>query len=172
MINHKKCLNSFKFSIYILIFSLIVLEINSSECPENQPILKENTCSFTYCTESEFNNNYCSINNTKIKTQWLSNIIIFGDNNARFINFATFSNGDFIVEATPCKLLTEISMRFFFGLTKNGRGFFKINNKETPFHSIEPTNENNKGKKYQAEIQIARIKQENNMEYLLSLSKS
>ena len=113
----KKCLNSLRFPIYILIFSLIILKIIAFECPENQPILKDNTCSLSYCTESEFNNNLCSINNTKIKSQWLTNIIIFGDNNARFINFATFSNGDFIVEATPCKILIKI--RFFFGLKQN-----------------------------------------------------
>ena len=169
MLNHKKCQNSFKYSIYTLIFSLIALGINSFECPENQPILKNNDCSFSYCTESEFSSNYCSINNTKIKTQWLTNIIIFGDNNARFINFATFSNGDFIVEATPCKILIKI--RFFFGLKQNGRDLFKNNNQETRFYSFIPTDEG-EAKKYQGEIQIARMKQENNKEYLLSLTKT
>ena len=166
----KEYLNPFKLSIYILYFFLITLEIISCECPENQPILKNNACSFSYCTESEFNSNYCSINNTKIKTQWLTNIIIFGDMNARFINFASFSNGDFVVEATPCKLIKAI--RFFFGLKNNGRDLFKINNKETPFYSFEILNENNSGKKYQGEIQIATMNQENNKEYLLSLSKA
>ena len=170
MILLKKCLNPFKFSIYILIFSLIALDITSFECPEDTPILKDNTCSLSYCTESEFNNNYCSINNTKIRTQWLSNIIIFGDENARFINFATFSNGDLVVEATPCVVI-NYSKRFFYGLKKNGRDLFKIDNKQTPFYSLVPINEDNSGKKYQGEIQIARMNQENGKEYLLSLSK-
>ena len=164
MFNLKKCLNPFKFSLCILIFSLIKLKIsNAFECPENQPILKDNECSFSYCTESEFNNNYCSINNTKIKTQWLTNIIIFGDKTTRFINFATFSNGDFVVEAT-------LKIRSFFGLTKTGRDLFKINNTETQFYSFIPSDEG-EGEKYQGEIQIATMNQENNKEYILSLTK-
>ena len=170
MFNQKKCMNPLKFVINIFIFLLNTYEIISSECPESTPILKNNNCEFTYCTESEFNSNYCSVNNTKIKTQWLTNIIIFGDNWARYINFATFSNGDFIVESTPCKVV--IAIRFFFGLTKNGRDLFKINNKTTQFFSFIPTDEDNDGKKYQGEIQIARMIQEDNKEYLLSLTKA
>ena len=37
-----------------------------------------------------------------IKTQWITNIIIIGDKDFRFINFVTYSNGDFVVETTPC----------------------------------------------------------------------
>ena len=166
----KKCLNPFIFKINYLIFSLIILQIITSECPENTPILKNNNCELTYCSEFEFNNNYCSINNTKMKTQWLTNIIIFGDNKARFINFATFSNGDFIVEATPCEVI--IAIRFFFGLKQNGRNLFKINTTETQFYSFKPINEENYGKKYQGEIQIVKMNQENNKEYLLSLTKA
>ena len=166
----KKCLIPFKFSINILLFSLIIFKIIYSECPENLPILKNNNCESTYCTESEFKSNVCSINNTKIKTQWLTNIIIFGDNNARFINFANFSNGDFVVEATPCKLIKTI--RYFFGLKNNGRDLFKVNNKETQFYYFEPVDEDNSGKKYQGEIQIAKMNEESNKEYLLSLTKA
>ena len=172
MLSLKKCLIHFKFPINILIFSLIIFKAISFECSESLPIWKNSNCEFTYCTESEFKNNICSVNNTKIKTQWLTNIIIFGDNNARYINFATFSNGDFIVEATPCKLI--ISVRFFFGLKKNGRNFFKINGEETQFYSYKLVDgeEDNSGKKYEGEIQIATMNQEDNKEYLLSLSKA
>ena len=172
MLNLKKCLIPFEFSINILIISLIRFKTISSECLESSPILKNNDCTITYCTESEFTDNTCSVNNTKIKTQWLTNIIIFGDYNARFVSFANFSNGDFVVLATPCKLLKPI--RFFFGLKKNGRDLFKVNNKESSLYSyeLETNEEDNSGKKYQGEIQVATMNQENNKEYLLSLSKA
>ena len=32
-----------------------------------------------YCSEDDFKNNICSINNTIVKTQWLNNIIWIGD---------------------------------------------------------------------------------------------
>ena len=169
MISLKKCLN-IKFSTVILLFSLIIIKINSFECPKDKPIILENNgCDLLYCTESQFQSNYCIINNTQIKTQWLTNIIIFGDENAKFINFATYSNGDFVVESTPFKVI--IAKRFFFGLKQNGRDLFKINDTETQFYSFIPTGEG-EGEKYQGEIQIAKMNQENNKEYLLSLSKS
>ena len=43
----------------------------------------------------------CFISNkTRIISQWLNNIICLGAENLRYINIATFSSGDMIVEAT------------------------------------------------------------------------
>ena len=165
----KKCLNQLTFLINIFIFSLIEIKINSFECPENTPILKDNICVLLNCSKSQFENKDCIINNTKIKTQWLTNIIIFGDENARFINFATFSNGDFIVESTPCQIIN--AKRFFFGLKKNGRDLFKTNNKETQFYSLIPSYEGDMNK-YNGEIQIVKMNQGEKKEYVLSLTKS
>jgi hypothetical protein len=151
-----------------LFLNLSIQEIQ--ECSKDTPIKYQNICSLKYCTESEFINENCILNNDIIKTQWLNNIILLGEEKFTYINFANYSNGDFVVEATPCKLIKTI--RYFFGLKINGRDLFKVNNKETQFYSFEPVDEDNSGKKYQGEIQIAKMNQESNKEYLLSLTKS
>ena len=60
-----------------------------------------------------------------IKTQWLTNIIQIGDLNFRYINFASYSNGDMIVETTA---FPASPARMFFGLQSNGHPFFEGNN--------------------------------------------
>ena len=56
---------------------------NFSECvcDRNYPIFKNEQCLSIYCTESEFKNGICSIENDIIKTQWLNNFIVFDEYN-------------------------------------------------------------------------------------------
>ena len=107
-----------------------------------------------------------SINKTKL----INNIIFFGNLTYRYINFASYSNGDMIVEAT---CYPESRARMFYGLKNNGRPFFKdkSNNKETSYYSINVTSEN--FKKYEGEgIVIKLSNNENNgKEYYFSISK-
>ena len=51
------------------------------ECDKSQPILKNNICVSTYCTEEQFKSGECVINEEITKTQWLTNIIKFEKTN-------------------------------------------------------------------------------------------
>ena len=63
--------------INIFIFFQIIKTI-LSECDKSIPILTKNGCELKYCTSEQFTSKQCQINNTIIKTQWLTNIIILG----------------------------------------------------------------------------------------------
>ena len=52
-----------------------------SECNRTYPILKDNLCVSTYCTEEQFQSGICIINEEITKTQWLTNIIKFEKTN-------------------------------------------------------------------------------------------
>ena len=75
-----------------------------------------------------------------------------------------------IIETTS---YPEQSKRMFYGLTQKGRPFFrnKTNNEETPYYSINITDENNK--KLEAIGAIVKLSDNNNneKEYYLSISK-
>ena len=147
----------------------LIVKIISEDCPKDKPILLEKrSCVSLNCSEYEFETNYCIINNTIIKTQWLTNIIVFGDLNFRYINFVTYSNGDMVVESTSCPGGPK---RMFYGLKKNGRNFFKEN---TPFYSITAQGQDNSGKKYESEILIIKLNDgdEKDKEYIISMTKS
>ena len=102
-------------------------------------------------------------NNTIINSvQWLNNIICLGDNNLKYINFATFSNGDMVVEATANP--DNLNKRSFYGIKKDGKPFFK----NDQYHGIiiisGETNSNNA--RFEAENIVVTI---NSKEYLLSI---
>ena len=69
------------------------------------------------------------------KAQKISRIIYMGDIYYRYMNFASYSNRDMVVETT---CFPKEHRRMFYGLKANGRPFFKdkSNNKETPYYSI------------------------------------
>ena len=161
------------FKINHIIFLQLLIMIYLKECPIDNPILlKNNSCLSINCSKEEFESKDCIINNSKIKTQWITNIIIIGDKDFRFINFVTYSNGDFVVETTPCPG-DDRGRRKFFGLKNNGRGLFLNNSQETPFYYIHPQNQNNEGKKYESELFIARINsgEDKDKEFVVSMSK-
>ena len=161
-----------KILMNIVVFFQLLLLIYSEECPKNSPILYNNeSCISKNCSEEEFESKECIINNSNIKTQWITNIIIIGELNFRFINFASYSNGDFVVETTPCPG-TDRTKRNFYGLTSTGRDFFLNNNEETPFYSIKAQGQDNEGKKYQSVNFIIKLNEENqDKEFILSITK-
>ena len=125
---------------FIFIFDIIKAEL--TECPKEKPILKSGECKLEYCSKTEFDSKYCSINNSIVKNQWINNLIIIGDYSYRYINFGTYSNGDMIIETT---CYPEQPKRMFYGLKQNGRPFFinKTNNEPTSYYSIINNNEQN-----------------------------
>ena len=92
-------ISKFRFN-FVIIIIFLLMNTFFAECPRNTPILISKECKMDYCTEEQFNSSYCEINNEIIKTQWLNNIIRIGGLKYRYISFASFSNGDMIVETT------------------------------------------------------------------------
>ena len=106
----------------ILYLIFIIKVVLGEECERDKPIYKENECQLTYCTKEQFKNGICKINNSIINKQWLTNIIMIGEPNYRFLNFANFSNGTMIIEVSPDK--DELNKRIFFGLNADGSYLF------------------------------------------------
>ena len=104
------------------------------------------------------------------KTQMINNIIYIGNLSYRYMNFASYSNGDMVVETT---CFPEDRGRMFYGLKNNGRPFFKdkSNNKETPYYSINVKTDNYK--KLEAIGKIIKLSnnEDNGKEYFFSISK-
>ena len=69
------------FIIFLYLLSFLILEINN-QCDKESPIKKknDNNCYNIYCTEIEFQNGDCIIDNPTIKAQWLNKLFYLGDN--------------------------------------------------------------------------------------------
>jgi len=161
---------------FMKIFCLIqVINPILSKCNKTTPILLNNgTCVLKYCTQKDFDEKNCTVDNEIVQKQWLNNIIWIGDKDFRYINFATYSNGDMIVETTSNP---GNSKRMFYAIKKNGRSFFKskTKNTNTKYYSIEAKDQKgNEGNiRYEAEIFIATVYEDDNSmkEYLVSVPK-
>ena len=130
--------NIFKLIIQIFLFFSII-KSSLTECPRDEPILKNGSCRLEYCSDYDFESKECIINNSIIKTQWINNIIIIGDLFYRYINLGSFSNGDMIVEtnAYPAN-----KRRMFYGLKQNGRPLFTMSGMELSYYLIDFSGEN------------------------------
>ena len=106
------------------------------------------------------------------KDQKINRIIYIGDLKYRYMSFASYSNGDMVVETT---CYPEESKRMFYGLRANGRPFFKdkTNDKETPYYSINVEFEGENYKKLEAVGIIIKLSnnENNGKEYFFSISK-
>ena len=104
------------------------------------------------------------------KDQRINRIIYIGDIYFRYMNFASYSNGDMVVETT---CYPQQRKRMFYGLKRNGRFFFKdeSNNKETPYYSINI--EGDDFKKFEGVGIIIKLSnsENNQKEYFFSISK-
>ena len=108
------------------------------------------------------NTDGCFISNkTTITSQWLNNIICLGATNLRYINFATFSNGDMIVEATST---SDYSDRIFYGIKSSGEPFFSNDQYHSKITISGETESNNA--RNEAEIFIVTI---DSKEYVFSI---
>ena len=158
--------NPFKFikrNFYIIILYICLLITPAkNECDRNAPILlSDGTCTLKYCSDEEYENNVCTISNEIIKTQWLTNIIKIGDKDFRYVNFATYSNGDMIVETTA---YPGNKYRYFYGLKPNGLPLF-----DNSYHYIIDANyERNEAVNF---VAIINDTQYLGQEYLVSFSK-
>ena len=151
----------------ILIFENVNILI--SYCSRDTPFLKNGEC-FINCEKYEIDSKICILDNEIIKTQNLTNIIQVGPPNYHYINLITTENGDLIYSAS---CFPNNNNRIFFGLTKEGRGYFYKDNKRTEFNTITLNDEKNIGR---FEFEIFPFKLFNsstdNNEYLMTVSKS
>ena len=132
---YKKEDNILSMALFLLIyisFNFISIKSQESDCPKDNPIFISGECKLQYCSEEQFASEQCIIKNEIIKTQWLNNIIIIGDNNYRYINFGSYSNGDMVIQTTtyPGNII-----RKFYGIKNNGRPFFTKDSEETPYYT-------------------------------------
>ena len=158
---------SYNYLFLYLIYIFHLIKSNDFTCNKTHPILKDNICMLTYCTEEEFNSLECTINNKIIKTQWLNSIIPISDINYRFINSFLTNNNDLIIQTTNVLGTPE---RKYFGLTKEGRYFFNNSNgDEYPYFSINAIgNDNDELYKFEGIAASIQIKNEPN-DYFLSI---
>ena len=116
----------------LITFFLFAITISFSDCScgLDTPILINGECKLQYCTEAQYINEECLIDNDITKTQWLSSIIRF-DDIYRFGSFAINSKGDMIVEFSVEH--DTSGKRLFYGLKQDGNYFFKNSDgSETP----------------------------------------
>ena len=141
----------------IFLFNKFSLEITT--CPKNLPIIFTEKCNLIYCSKEQFKSKECQIGNPIIETQWINNIIVFGDLTYRYLATASFTDGDIIFETTSCP---KSPKRMFYGLKKNGRPFFKnkTTNEESSFYSknIEETRGH-----YEIQAYVIKSSEENNL---------
>ena len=107
----------------LLLISIHLIEINS-ECDKETPILKDNKCKEVYCTENEFQEGICSINNPIIKKQWLNEIIHFGEEiPSFFLPIQITSENIIFISFEESKIyiyrLNELSFPNNIGISKN-----------------------------------------------------
>ena len=115
--------NFLKIPIIICIFFILINYSLEEECERSKPIKKsDNKCYLTYCTKTQFEQGECEINNSIVKTQWLTNMINVGEKNFRYLNFALSSKNDLILYTIS---KPESSKNYFFGLKSNGRPYFR-----------------------------------------------
>ena len=78
--------------------------------------------------------------------------------------FTKFKNGDMVVETTA---IPDVPKRMFYGITKDGKPFFKNNQYHATIEISDQDRESNNAR-YEAEIFIVSIE---NKEYLVSIPK-
>ena len=154
--------------ITIFIFSMKII-FSDCNCDLNTPIKKNGECQLIYCTEEEYKNENCIIDNDIIKTQWLNSIIFFDSNKYRYGSIAVNSKGDMIAEFSTEE---NNGIRLFYGLKKDGNYYFKnSDNSETPTKLITIQKDNQFSIRYESNnIFISLNTVDDSNEYLMSIS--
>ena len=78
---------------------------------------------------SLFESGNCTIENDIIRTQWINRILQYSDTSIKYVSIATTPNGDLVCISSISNQYTN----YFFGLKKNGRPYFLIDDQESCF---------------------------------------
>ena len=148
-----------KFNIFINLINPFIL----SECNKTHPIMKNKKCIDTTCQKYEFDSGNCIIENDIIRDQAFTSVVKFTGINPDFISICSTINGNLIVLST----IWGNTLKYFYGLKKNGRPYFYSNNEEKLF-------EHSDSDKGTFEINIFGIKlngTKDDKEYIISFGK-
>lgn len=118
-----------KFNIFFILINPFIL----SECNFSYPIMKNNKCINTTCSKYEFNSGACVLENDIIRDQAFTSNMKFTDSNPDYIALCSTPNDNLIAVSS----LYGKTLKYFFGLKKNGRPYFSNNNEETAFEKSD-----------------------------------
>ena len=140
--------------IYKIFFLFQLTQYIKCDCNKTHPILKNKECDSIYCSPEDYNSSVCKVNNTIVKTQWLTNIIQISELKFRYIHPFFTKNKDLILQTT-----------------NEGRYYFTDSNgDETPYYSIEATQSSEDESLYKYEGIATYIQFENDdNDYILSI---
>ena len=165
----------YKFIGFYLVLQLCLMTFDKNNfvecsCDRENPIYKDGQCQSIYCTETEFKNNVCSIDNEIIKSQWLNNFIIFNEYNYIFTNKVINEDGDFILITSTF----DSGVRLFYVLKGNGAFYFKNDdNQEISTKTIEVKDGDSIISRYYSQVFLIKINNNStnsNKQYLASIS--
>ena len=97
------------------------------------------------------------INISNFNSEILNNIIVFNSTHYRAGSLAFNSNGDMVIE------YSYNNLRLFYGLKKNGKGYFKKNDKEITIKEIVIGNDIN-NKRFESRSAFISLNNSNNKE--------
>ena len=95
--------------------------------------MKNKKCINTTCEKYEFDSGKCVIDNDIIRDQTFTSVVKFTEINPDFISICSTVNGNLIVIST----IWSKTLKYFYGLKKNGRPYFYNNNEETSFEQSD-----------------------------------
>ena len=126
--------NQYFISFTLEILFLFQMNIGlCSICPSKSfPFLKNNNCT-SFCSKLELENEVCWIEHEIVKIQYMSNIIIIGSENYRYINIDSDENKNMVILTSKNG---DSSERLFYGLKYNGRFLFINYGKNIIFYHI------------------------------------
>ena len=164
-----KIKNNFKIIfLFLLLRNYIIL--TSEECERETPIKQpgSNTmCLLTYCSQNQIKSKECIISNSIIKTQWLNDIILVGEEDFRYTKLITTSNGELIFATSSCPRNKD---RIYYGIDINGNPIF---NDEYIIKKTIVRNEE-KFERYESQIGLVKINGNSNSdkEFIINIGKS
>ena len=97
-INPSKKTSNFRVILLILPIIFLIDNVKLENCQKDLPIITSSstTCQMLYCTDEEFNNKNCIINNPITKIQWLNKKLILENQETSTVNTIINKNNELI----------------------------------------------------------------------------
>ena len=152
------------------LFFLLIKIIFSSTCSKSSPFYKNNQC-ISFCSKEELNSNDCIIAEETVKIQYMTNLVIIGSKDYRYINIDSDENNNMVIQTSKYKGTPD---RLFYGIKFNGRFLFQDSqNKEIPYIYYNITGEGGLNQRYEGESSFIKLCNPSSLDekdYFLSIS--
>ena len=112
----------------IYAFLILINPLKLSECNYTYAIMRDGICINT-CQKYEFISGVCILENDIARDQNFTSFVKFTDPQPDYITLCTTPNGNLISSAS----MYGKTLKYYYGLKKNGRPYFYNNNEETLF---------------------------------------